>query len=84
MRRARIAVIAYAAATLATYGYAAGTYERAAWARYSACQSVSLNTPDAVPDCRVPWTIDAPAVGLVSAALWPLYWAWVAADEVRS
>lgn len=81
MRRAAIGAAVYAVAALGTFGYAAGNYQEEAWARYSVCQSVSF--AGRIEDCRAPWPVDAPTVGLVSAILWPLYWSWVAVDEAR-
>lgn len=84
MKRGSKVALAYAALALVTFGYSADEYQRAAWARYSVCRTVVLNTEEGADDCRQPWPIDAPLVGLFSGAAWPLYWSWTVAAKARA
>lgn len=84
MKRSRAIALGYMIVGLATFGYAAQSYKRDAWARYSVCASVASNNAIDNPDCRTPWVIDAPVVGLVSAALWPLYVSWTLVDAAST
>lgn len=74
----------YVVFALGTFGPAAHSYQESAWARYSACLAVSIDSQTIVEPCRAPWTIEAPIVGVVSAALWPLWWGWTVTDAVNS
>lgn len=78
----RLVVIAYAAIALVTYGIAAESHRRDAWARYAACTVSIADDQPVYRKCEGPSDIEAPVTGVVSAALWPLWWSWALAENV--
>lgn len=62
-------MVAYAAVALLTFGFAASSTQ--------SCKRRAFGGPLQSVDCRA-------NVGLISGAVWPLYWSWSAFDAGRA
>ena len=76
-RTVRLAIATYALVAIVTFGHAAASQAERNRTVYAICRD---DNPENLRLCEVDRAYEVPSTfsGLVSGAIWPLYWSWEA------